>query len=103
MKTVIVSVYLVTLGINLALANSMPTWKVGAHNYFYMILKVGTILAYYPCQEFDSLKCQKSAAVNNLTECKLGTIIAYFLYVIFYQVVKKSYQVVKKWHDKCKC
>ena len=54
MKTVIVSVYFVKLGIILALANSMPTWKVGAHNFFYMILKVGTILAYYPCQEFDS-------------------------------------------------
>ena len=41
-----------------------------------MILKVGTILAYYPCQEFDSLERQKSAAVNNLTEYKLGMIIA---------------------------
>ena len=53
-QTVIVSVYLVKLGIKLALAKSMPTWKIGAYNYFYTILKVGTILAYYPCQEFDS-------------------------------------------------
>ena len=76
MQTVIVSVYFVKLGMILALAKSMPTWKIGAHNFFYMILKVGTILAYYPCQEFDSLERQKSAAVNNLTEYKLGMIIA---------------------------
>ena len=53
-QTVIVSVYFVKLGMILALAKSMPTWKIGAYNFFYMILKVGTILAYYPCQEFDS-------------------------------------------------
>ena len=103
LNTDMVSVINCIIGISLAMAKSMPkSMQEYIHNLFFLFFIFGMILATILVSKIWQLGVSKICLVNNLTTLKLGIRIAYFLYVIFYQVVKKNYQVVKKWHDKCK-